>query len=74
MQNSNFRTLKLKPETLERLQDLKLAFEMSYCEPMYNDAFVQKLIASVEDGEPAVWEYYCKIQTKREENRSGKQE
>lgn len=57
--------LRLGEATLERLKDMRLAFESSYMERMTNDLFIERLIACVEEAEPAVWENYCKIGERR---------
>jgi len=62
----NFR---LRQEIIEKLKDMRLAFESSYGRRMTNDEFIEKLIASVEGSEPAVWEAYCKIILKRGEEK-----
>lgn len=54
----NFR---LRQENIDRLKDMRLAFESCYAHRMTNDEFIDKLIASVEGSEPAVWDKYCSI-------------
>ena len=67
---NTFGALRLKKDTLDKLRDLKVAFEACYLESMTFDRFVEQLISSVEDGDVAVWETYCKIQQKREEGKN----
>lgn len=61
-----YRSLRVKADTLETLQDVKLAFESAYLSRMTNDELVGKLVACIEDAEPAVWESYCLIRQKKE--------
>ena len=60
-----FRSLRLKKETLDRLRELKVAFEASRLESMTNDVFIDNLIGVVRGGAPEVWEAYMKIQEKK---------
>ena len=60
-----FRSLRLKKETLDRLRELKVAFEASRLESMTNDVFIDNLIRVVRSGAPEVWEAYMKIQEKK---------
>lgn len=48
--------LRLKKDTIEYLKDVKLAFESSYLQRFTFDEFARRLVACVEDAEPAVWE------------------
>ena len=61
-----FGNFRLSLENIARLRDMRLAFESSYGRRMSNDEFINKLLASVEAGEPAVWEEYGRIVLKRE--------
>ena len=60
----NFGNLRLPAAALERLKRLKIAFESSYGHTMTNGEFIDKCIASVEEGDPAVWEEFCRIELK----------
>ena len=60
-----FRSLRLKKETLDRLRELKVAFEASRLESMTNDVFIDNLIGVVRSGASEVWEAYMKIQEKK---------
>lgn len=60
---SAFSAFRLKKETIRFLQDLKKAFELSYGKEFNNDDFIQQLAASVEAGDPACWEVFCKLKT-----------
>lgn len=62
-----YSSLRVKPVTLDALQDVKLAFESVYLRRFTNDELVKKLVECIEDAEPAVWESYCKIGLKRDE-------
>ena len=66
---TKFGNFRLRQENIEKLKDLRLAFESSYARRMTNDEFIEKLIASVEGSEPAVWEAFGKIALKREEEK-----
>lgn len=58
---------RLKKETVEFLQTMKQAFELSYGKSFTNDEFIHQMAASVEDGDLAVWETYCELNEKLEE-------
>lgn len=66
MKGNQYKALRLKEETLDKLSDVQLAFESAYMKRMTKDELVQKLIDCIEDAEPAVWETYCQIQEKKE--------
>ncbi len=57
-----FGALRLKNGTLDRMRHLKIAFEGTYKKEMTNDEFIGHLIASVEDGDIAVWERFCELE------------
>ena len=65
---SEFRALRLKQETLRKLKDIRFAFESSYLERITNDELIARLISCVEAGDPSVWENYCLIEQKRDNN------
>lgn len=67
MADKDFGALRLTRPVLEDLKVLKVAFESCYLERMTNDEFIRRLIASVEDSEPGVWDNYIKILAKRKE-------
>lgn len=58
---SEFSAFRLKKETVKFLQDFKQAFELCYGKEMSNDDFIRQALASVEAGDPAVWETYGQI-------------
>lgn len=56
------------PETLmEDMKVLKSAYEESYGKKMTFEDVLRQMIASIEDGDPAVYEMYCAMQTSRQE-------
>lgn len=64
----SYGSLRLSKATIESLKDLHLAFEVAYLHQFSNDQFIQKMIDCIEDGDPAVWDAYLEIVSKREEN------
>lgn len=62
-----YTSLRLPKATVEELKDVRLAFEANYMKRLTNEELMSKLIACIEDAEPAVWETYCKIVLKRDE-------
>lgn len=62
-----FCSISLKVETVSDLKLMKEAFEASYGRKFTMDEFLHQLAASVEDGDPGVWEIYCTMQTQRDE-------
>lgn len=50
----------LKKETIEHLIALKNAYEIVYNRSYDLDSFIMQMSASVEEGDVAVWEEYCK--------------
>lgn len=64
----SYGNLRLSKATITTLKDLHLAFEMAYLHQFSNDQFIQKMIDCIEDGDPAVWDAYLEIVSKREEN------
>lgn len=65
----SYGSLRLSKETIESLKDLHLAFEVAYLRPLSNDLFIQKLIDTVKQGDPTVWEAYQEIISKREKDK-----
>lgn len=65
----SYGSLRLSKETIESLKDLHLAFEVAYLRPLSNDLFIQKLIDTVEQSHPTVWEAYQEIISKREKDK-----
>ena len=65
--SDDYSSLRLPKATVEELKDVRLAFEANYMTRLTNDELMAKLVACIEDAEPAVWETYCKIVSKRDE-------
>lgn len=65
--DNEYGALRVKTDTIESLKDLKAAFEVSYGRKFTNDEFIRQMAASVEEGDPGVWEIYCRIQTTQKE-------
>ena len=65
--SDDYSSLRLPKATVEELKDVRLAFEANYMKRLTNEELMAKLIACIEDAEPAVWETYCKIVLKRDE-------
>ena len=56
------------PETLmEDIKVLKSAYEECYGKKMTYEDVLRQMMASIEDGDPAVYEMYCAMQTSRQE-------
>ena len=60
-------SLRLPKRSIEKLKDVRLAFEANYMQRITNGRLIDMLIACLEDAEPAVWEAYCKIVDKKDE-------
>lgn len=69
-QRSDYGTLRIKPETIEFLKELKEAFDASYGKKFTMDEFIKQMAAAVEDGDPGVWEIYCTQQAQKDELRA----
>ena len=64
---SEYGAFRLKKDTVEFLQSMKQAFELSYDKKFTNDEFIRQMAASVEEGDVAVWEIYCTMELQKEE-------
>ena len=64
---SEYGAFRLKKETVEFLQTMKKAFELSYGKKFTNDEFIRQMAASVEEGDVNVWELYCTIEMQKDE-------
>lgn len=64
---TEYSAFRLKKENVKYLQDMKRAFEISYAKDFSNDEFIRQLVASVEEGDPAVWDIFCKLQATEQE-------
>lgn len=71
--SDNYSSLRLPKTTVEELKDVRLAFEANCMKRLTNEELIVKLIACIKDAEPAVWETYCKIVQKRDEDAAKKQ-
>lgn len=67
LQSVQYGSLRLKPETIEFLKELREAFEASYGKKFTMDEFIRQMAASVEEGDPGVWELYCLKVSQKEE-------
>lgn len=68
MTNSNeYGSIRVKLSTIEFLKDMKEAFDASYGKKFTMDEFINQMAASVEDGDPGVWDIYCTQQTQKKE-------
>lgn len=65
MKGNQYKALRLKEETLDKLSDVQLAFESTYMKRMTKDELVLKLFDCIEAAEPAVWQSYCTIAVKK---------
>ena len=63
----NFGVLRLKRDTIDFLKDMKEAFEVSYDRKFTMDEFIRQMAASVEAGDPGVWDIHCVLQSQRDE-------
>lgn len=63
---TKFGALRLRAETLGCLRLLKKAYEECYGRRFTNDGFVDRMTASVEEGDPAVWDAYCRMDMERD--------
>ena len=61
---TEYGAFRLKKDTVDNLRVLKKAFELSYGEDFTNDEFIQQMAAAVEEGDEAVWEIYCELNSK----------
>ena len=55
-------SLILKRDTIDHLMKMKKAYEIAYNRTFDLDTFLVQMSASVEEGDIAVWEEYCKSQ------------
>lgn len=64
---SAFSAFRLRKETVRYLQDLKRSYEISYGREFTNDEFIQTMVASVEAGDPSVWDIFCRMRMSQRE-------
>lgn len=60
--DSESNSLPLEKTTLDSLLKMKRAFDIVYNKEFTMDEFINQMSASVEEGDVAVWEEYCKAQ------------
>ena len=62
-----FKSIRVPESLMEDIKVLKSAYEECYGKKMTFEDVIRKMMASIEDGDPAVWEMYSTIQSSREE-------
>jgi len=62
-----FKSIRVPEPLMEEMKALKSAYEECYGKKMTFEDVIRTMMASVEDGDPAVWEMFCTIQASREE-------
>lgn len=68
MINGNeYGSIRVKLSTIEFLKEMKEAFDASYGKKFTMDEFINQMAASIEDGDPGVWEIYCTQKVQKEE-------
>lgn len=58
---SVFSAFRLKKPTIKRLQKLKLAFELTYSQPLSNDFFMEKMMGLVQEHDTKVWKHFTEL-------------
>ena len=58
---SIFSAFRLKKTTVDDLQTLKRAFEITHAQPLSNDYFIAKLMECVKEKDKAVWDTYSEL-------------
>lgn len=66
-----FSAFRLKKPTIKRLQKLKLAFELTYPQPLSNDFFMEKLMGFVEEHDKKVWQNFTNLLAMQEQESEG---
>lgn len=61
-----FSAFRLKKTTVENLQMLKRAFELTYVQPLSNDYFIEKLMECVKENNTKVWHTYTDLLSVKE--------
>ena len=64
MAKTEYGAFRLKKDTIDNLRILKKAFELCYEEDFTNDELIEQMAAAVEEGDVAVWETYCELNSK----------
>ena len=62
---ASYSCYRLRKDTVKFLQEIKESFEVTYQKKFTNDEFIRQMAASVEGGDPAVWEVLCQMQENR---------
>lgn len=65
--NNEYGSIRVKLSTIDFLKDMKEAFEASYGKKFTMDEFIRQMAASVEEGDPGVWDIYCLKVSQKEE-------
>ena len=63
-----FSAFRLKKPTIKRLQKLKLAFELTYKQPLSNDFYMEKLMGFVEEHDKKVWKNFTDLLAMEEQD------
>jgi len=61
MDKKAYGVIGLPKELIEDLKTLKIAFQHNYKRSMTYEDILRQMIAGLEDGDPAVYEDYCKL-------------
>lgn len=64
MAGNNYGALRLPRESIEDFRLVKIAMEANYGRKFSSEKVIAKMIASLEDGDPAVYETYCSLKLK----------
>lgn len=64
--NSIFSAFRAKKTTVDKLQTLKRAFELTYVQPLSNDYFIEKMMACVMEQDKKVWRTYLELMAVQE--------
>ena len=62
-----FKSIRVPESLMEDLKVLKSAYEECYGKKMTYEEILRKMMANLEEGDPAVHEMYCTIMTSRDE-------
>ena len=62
-----FKAIRVPEALMEDIKVLKSAYEECYGKKMTYEDVLRQMMASIEDGDPAVYEMYCAMQTSRQE-------
>ena len=62
-----FSAFRLKKTSVEKLQILKRAFELTTLQHLSNDYFIEKLMDSIKEYNPKVWDTYSALLSVKEE-------